>query len=120
MSVFRRGKVWWYKFRFSGQVIRETSKSESRTVAKEAERARRRMLEESFNRIAKPRTAQLFCVTADKWLQAKTAHLSPRSVVIERANLKHINPFFGKLLLCDITAEDISYYQAQRLGQGAA
>jgi integrase len=120
MSLYKRGDVWWYKFRFAGQVIRETSKSESRTVAKEAERARRRELEESFNRIAKPRTAQLFCVTAEKWLQAKTAHLSPRSVVIECANLKHINPFFGKMLLCDITAEDISRYQAQRLGQGAA
>lgn len=120
MSVYKRGDVWWYKFRFAGQVIRESSKTESRTVAKEAERSRRRELEESFNRIAKPRTAQLFSVTAEMWLQAKTAHLSPRSVVIERANLKHINPFFGKMLLCDITAEDISRYQAQRLGQGAA
>ena len=120
MSLYKRGGVWWYKFRFARQVVRESCKSESRTVAKEAERARRRELEESFNRIAKPRTAQLFSVTAEKWLQAKTAHLSPRSVVIERANLKHINPFFGKLLLCDISAEDISCYQAQRLGQSAA
>ena len=120
MSLYTRGDVWWYKFRFAGQVVRESSKSESRTVAREAERARRRELEESFNRIAKPRTAQLFSFTAEMWLQAKTAHLSPRSVLIERANLKHINPFFGKLLLCDITAEDISRYQAQRLGQGAA
>lgn len=97
MSLYTRGDVWWYKFRFAGQVVRESSKSESRTVAREAERARRRELEESFNRIAKPRTAQLFSFTAEMWLQAKTAHLSPRSVLIERANLKHINPFFGKL-----------------------
>jgi hypothetical protein len=60
MSLYKRGDVWWYKFRFAGQVIRESSKSASRTVAKEAERARRRELEESFNRISKPRTAQLF------------------------------------------------------------
>ena len=51
MSLYKRGEVWWYKFRFGGgQVIRETSKSESRTVAKEAERSRRREMEESFNR----------------------------------------------------------------------
>ena len=49
MSVYRRGDVWWYKFRFAGQVIRESSKSESKTVAKDAERARRRELEGSFN-----------------------------------------------------------------------
>ncbi len=65
MSLYKRGDVWWYKFRFAGQMIRESTKSESRTVAKEAERARRRELEESFNRIAKPRTAQLFSVTAE-------------------------------------------------------
>ncbi len=58
MSLYKRGDVWWYKFRFGGQVIRESSKSESKTVAKEAERARRRELEEAFNRIKKPRSAR--------------------------------------------------------------
>jgi len=42
MSLYKRGDVWWYKFRFAGQMIRESSKSKSRTVAKEAERSRRR------------------------------------------------------------------------------
>jgi integrase len=120
MSLYKRGDVWWYKFRFAGQVIRESSKSESRTVAKEAERARRRELEESFNRISKPRTAQLFSAAAETWLKTKIAHLSPRSVTIERANLKHINPYFGKMLLCDIAADDIARYQAERLEKGAA
>jgi integrase len=120
MSLYKRGDVWWYKFRFAGQVIRESSKSESRTVAKEAERARRRGLEESFNRISKPRTAQLFSAAAETWLKTKIAHLSPRSVIIERANLKHINPYFGKMLLCDIAADDIARYQAERLEKGAA
>jgi integrase len=41
-------------------------------------------------------------------------------VIIERANLKHINPYFGKMLLCDIAADDISHYQASRLEKGAA
>jgi integrase len=50
----------------------------------------------------------------------KIAHLSPRSVVIERANLNHINPHFGKMLICDISADDIARYQAVRLEKGAA
>jgi len=108
MSLYKRGDVWWYKFRFAGQVLRESSKSESRTVAKEAERSRRRELEESFNRISKPRTAQLFSVAAEIWLRTKVAHLSPRSVIIERANLKHVNPYFGKMLLCDVAADDVA------------
>jgi len=120
VSVYKRGDVWWYKFRFGGQVIRETSKSESRTVAKEAERSRRREMEESFNRISKPRTAQLVSVAAETWLKTKIAHLSPRSVIIERANLKHIFPHFGKMLLCDVAADDIATYQAERLAQDAS
>lgn len=51
MSLYKRGDVWWYKFRFAGQMIRESSKSESKTVAKDGERVRRRELEESWNQI---------------------------------------------------------------------
>jgi integrase len=120
VSLYKRGDVWWYKFRFAGQIIRESSKSESKTVAKDAERARHRGLEGSFNRISKPRTAQLFAGAAEAWLSIKIAHLSPRSVVIERANLKHLSPYFGKMLLCDIAADDIARYQAARLEHGAA
>lgn len=120
MSVYKRGDVWWYKFRFAGQVIRESSKSESKTLAKDAERSRRRELEGSFNGISRPRIAQLFSAAAEAWLRTKIAHLSPRSVIIERANLKHINPYFAKMLLCDIAADDIAHYQASRLEQRAA
>ncbi len=120
MSLFRRGQVWWYKFRFAGQVIRESSRSKSKTVARDAERSRRRELEGSYNRISKPRTAQLFSGAAETWLRTKIAHLSPRSVIIERTNLKHVNPHFGKMLLCDVVADDVARYQAERLEQGAA
>lgn len=120
MSLYRRGGVWWYKFRFAGQMIRETSKSASKTVAADAERVRRRELEKGFNRIERRRVAQLFSVAAENWLAAKKAHLAQRSVVIERANLKHLNPVFGKMLVCDIRAEDIARYQAARLAEQAA
>jgi integrase len=103
-----------------GRGIRESTKSNSRTVARAAEHARRRELEQGFNRIERQRAAQLFSVAAEDWLSAKRAHLAPRSVVIERANLKHLNLFFGKMLLCDIRAEDIGRYQAVRLQEGAA
>src|SRR5262249_44999428 len=74
----------------------------------------------AFNRIEKQRAAQLFSVAAENWLAGKKAHLAPRSVVIERANLKHLNPFFGKMLVCDIRGEDVARYQAARLEEQAA
>ena len=51
MAPFKRGGVWWYKFYFAGQLIRESSKSTSKTVAKNAEQERRRELEAGFNNI---------------------------------------------------------------------
>ncbi len=120
MSVFRRGHVYWYEFSFVGSRIRESSKSRSKTVAKDAERARRRELEEGFNGIKKPHRAMLFSVAAGDWLKAKTAHLSPSTVRIERTNLGHLNPFFGRLLLCDISAESVAHYQVFRTEEGAS
>lgn len=120
MSLYKRGDVWWYKFRFAGQVIRESTKSDSRTVARAAEHARRRELEQGFNRIERQRAARLFSIAAEEWLAAKKAHLAPRSVTIEKANLKHLNPFFGKMLLCDLRSEDVARYQAARLQEEAS
>lgn len=120
MSVYKRGGVWWYRFKFLGQTIRESTKSESRTVARDAERSRRRQLEQGFNRIERRPAAQLFSVAAENWLQAKKAHLSLRSVAIERANLKHLNPSFGKMLICDICGDDVAHYQSSRQQEGAA
>jgi integrase len=101
-------------------VIRESSKSDSKTVARDAERARRRELEHGFNGIERHRTLLLFSVAAEDWLTAKKAHLAPRSFNVERANLKHLNPFFGRMLLTDVRSEDVSRYQAERQEAGAA
>jgi integrase len=120
VSIYKRGETWWYKFKFAGQAIRESAKTKSKTVAKNAERMRRRELEEGFNGISKTQRAQLFNLAAETWLEAKKAHLSPRSVVIEKLNLKHLKPLFGGVLVCDISADDIAAYQSARLREGAA
>ena len=48
MSVFKRGEVYWYEFIFAGKRIRESTKTHSKTVAKEAEKDRRRSLERTL------------------------------------------------------------------------
>jgi hypothetical protein len=52
MGVFLRGKVWWYKFYFAGREIKESSRSRSKTLAREAEKQRRRELEEGFHNLS--------------------------------------------------------------------
>lgn len=53
--LYRRGKkgIWCYTFEFGGKRVHESSKSTSKTVAREAERSRRRQLEQSWNQITK-------------------------------------------------------------------
>ena len=51
--VYKRGKFYSYKFRFDGQVIRASAKTTSKTVAREAERARRRELELAVNPVSR-------------------------------------------------------------------
>jgi hypothetical protein len=118
--ALKRGGIWWVKFKFAGQVIRESTKSGNKNVARDAERARHLELENAYNGISKVDRAQMFSVAAEKWLEAKTPQLSPRTVAIETANLKHLKPFFGSMLLVDVRAENISSYQGARLKEKAA
>ena len=114
MAVYRPArdsKVWWYDFIFEGQRVRESAKTRSKTVAKDAEKARRRELEESYNGIKRRDRAKLFSVAADEWLILKSLTLAASSQRIERDNLKHLRPHFEKRLVTDIQAKDVSRYQ---------
>ena len=123
MAVYRptkASKVWWYDFIFEGQRVRESAKTRSKTLARDAERARRRELEESYNGIKRRDRAKLFSVAADEWLVLKSLTLAASSQRIERDNLKHLRPKFEKRLVTDIQAKDVSRYQQARLAEGAA
>jgi hypothetical protein len=67
MSVFKRGKTWWYEFQFNSARVRESAKSASRTLAREAERSRRRQLEEAANGIVRRERPTLFPIVACRW-----------------------------------------------------
>jgi integrase len=118
--LYRRGDVWWYKFRFAGRVFRESARTSSKSLARQAERKRHQQLEEAIHGIRK-RTAPInFAVAADDWLKLKKPTWAPKSLEVEERSLKHLKPAFGSLLLIDITAEDIADYQKARLKAGAS
>jgi hypothetical protein len=51
--VYQRGKqgFWWYRFRFAGRIVHESPRTMSKTLAIQAERQRRRELEQSWNHV---------------------------------------------------------------------
>lgn len=123
MSVYKPSKncrTWWYEFQFQGQRVRDNTKSRSKKVAQDAERVRRRQLEEGFNGIKRRPRAKLFSVAAGEWLVFKKPTIAPSSYRIESDNLRHLGPHFDRLLVIDISADDISRYQASRLADDAS
>ena len=64
MSVYKRGDVWWYSFNFAGKHCQESTKSKSKTLAKDAEKKRRRELEEAFNGTGDRRKARVQSISA--------------------------------------------------------
>ena len=120
MSVFKRGGVYWYEFQFRGQRIRESSGSSNQDVALRAERERRRKLELGLNGLQGVKQPLLFSTAAKRWQEVNSGQWSDSNVRIERYNVDHLLPHFGKLLLSDITADDIGRYQSERKKEKAS
>jgi integrase len=119
--IYKRGKngIYSYRFRFAGRMIHESARTTSKTLAREAERQRRRDLEERINNVKKRGLPPTFERAAREW-QANRAHrMAANTQSIARLALKRLLPVFGPKLLCDITPQDITDYQRIRLQSGA-
>lgn len=116
MAVYRRGKVWWFKFRFEGQVIRESANTNSKTLARDAERARRRELETAINRIQRRERMPLFSVSSKAWLASRTA-LAANTLEAYGHFVHTLIGQFGTRLVCDIDDQDIAVLQRKRLAE---
>jgi integrase len=117
MSLFKRGEVYWFEFEFRGQRVRESTHSTSRTLAVRAERQRRREFEEGTNGLQAARKPKLFAAASRDWLDTNRARWSKSNAAIQAYNLAHLVPFFGSMLLSDISAEHIGRYQSFRQSQ---
>jgi hypothetical protein len=103
VSVFKRGGVWWYKFRFCGQTIRESAKTSSKPLARQAERTRRKQLEEGYNGISRTDRAIIFENAAEAWLDSRKPHVAPKTLELYQFALSHLK-----------TASAVFYFQASQ------
>lgn len=119
--LYQRGKekTWWYRFRFGGRIVHESTKTQSKTVAREAEKQRRRQLEEQWNRIEKKKLPPTFERASAEWLRKRAALKTSTRETYEHA-LKHLNAVIGKRLVCDLDAPDVAAYQKSRTAENAA
>jgi hypothetical protein len=100
-------------------MIHESARTQSKTIAREAEKQRRRQLEESWNQITRRVLPPTFEKAAAKWLASQEGRVAPDTVSVAKISLKHLLDAFGSRLLCDITAGDVTGYQQKRLRESA-
>lgn len=118
--IYKRGKsgIYSYRFRFAGRMIHESARTRSKTLAREAERQRRRELEERINGIKKRGLPPTFERAAQQWMEGRGHTVAANTRSVARLAVKHLLPYFGAKLLCDITPRDIEDYQRIRLQSG--
>ena len=112
--------VWWYKFYFAGQCIRESAKTSSKTLAKQAEQKRHRELEEGFNGLVDRREDRIRTINdlAGDYLEAYK--LRAKSGTFAEYALGHLTRHLGKQMAVEITEKTIKEYQTARLKEKAA
>ena len=118
--LYRRGRIWWFKFRVAGRLFQESTRTTSKTVAAPAERQRRRDLEERINGLKKRERPVAFTLAARTWLATREPTVARNSHLIDQASLKHLRPVFGHLLTCDIGLDEVLEYRQRRLREGAS
>ena len=120
MSVFKRGKTWWYEFWFAGRRLQESAKTSSKTIAKLAEQKRRRELEEGFNRVEDHRDQNIRTIrdVGKDYLEAYA--LRNRSATFAEYAVGHVSRLLGAKMIVDVDEETVLAYQAQRLREKAA
>lgn len=120
MSLFKRGKVWWYEFWFAGRRIQESTKATSKSVAKLAEQKRRRELEEGFNSVEDVRHLQIQTLgqVANDYLTSYA--LRHKSTTFAKYAVGHVVRIFGDRMVVDLDERSVTEYQDARLREKAA
>ena len=123
MGLFKRGNTWWYEFIYVGQRYRESAKTTSKTVAKEAEKDRLRSLERTLAGLpAEKREERVKTVgtLVTRYLKNYALNHRPKSIAFATGRLAHVTRLLGTTVLPDLTKDAIRDYMRVRLGEGSS
>jgi hypothetical protein len=117
----KRTNTWHYKFAFAGRLIKESAKTTSKTVAREAEKQRRRELEQGFNGLSDNRDERIRGIAelGRSFLNEYRVR-QLRSATFAEYAIGHVNRVLGDAMAVDVTDRTVIEYQLKRLPEGAA
>jgi integrase len=120
MAVYKRGNVYWYEFLFAGRSIRESARTGSKTIAKDAEKNRRRELERGFNGLEDKREERIRSIKEMAIEYREDYCLRHKSSVFVRYAVRHVIRLLGTLMAVDVTDKTVRDYQNTRLRENAS
>ncbi len=119
MAVYKRGKIWWYKFNWNGEPIRESTKQTNKRTAEKMEAAHKTSLAKGEvgirDRVPVPTLKDFAERDFKPYIESRFQN-KPKTLEYYRTGLKNLNgyaPLAGSAL-DTITAEKISGFVAKR------
>ena len=123
MAVYRRGKIWWYKFVWNGESIRESTKQSNKRSRKQMEAAHRTSLAKGEvgirDRVPAPTLKDFAERDFTPYIESRFAD-KPRTLAYYRLGMKNVLEF-PALCACsveDITQDAITAFVAKKRDSG--
>lgn len=114
MAVYRRGRIWWYTFKFQGRHVQESSGFTNKTAALRAEAKRRSELLDrraGFTRVKLPPKFEAYVEPFLKWSQQQH---KPKTHALHKWNCQTLRRFFSGQYLDEITSEMVEDFKTAR------
>ena len=125
MSIYKRGDVYWYKFMWKGELVRESTKQGNDKVARQMEAAHRTSLAKGEVGIRDKKPAMMLAEFCDDrfepWAKATFGKSSPKTWLdFYRVGLRAARNYrpLASLRLDEVTSERAAEFVAYRQSQG--
>ena len=118
MSLYQRGKSWYYDFQYRGERYTGCIGPVSKTIAKEIMAKKKAEAVEGRYELPSKKPSPLFENVADEYLKYYQANRRPRSAERHEMAFKALKPFLAGHRLSDISPFLIEKYKRSRKEQG--
>jgi integrase len=114
MAVYRRGKVWWYRFEFGGRRIQESSRCTNKHKAEQLEAKRKADLVDGNAGIRRKAPPPRFEEAVRIFLEWSHDNHRPKTRALHEMNCQTLKRHFGGKWLDQITPEIVEQFRLVR------
>ena len=118
--LYRRGKVWWMKIRWGGRLIRRSTKTRNKDLAKKVqEKVLLRLADRKWS-VTDTAGTTLFREAWDKYMREEARYKATDTSQRAEQCAKRFLPHIGNLFLSQVTPAVLSSYKSERLESGVS